>query len=183
MQLAFFLSLCTLFLTVQASAGTVIMNTSIGRDCYIATLQDPSPDNDRKGLATCNEAVAVTRDDKYNHVAAIVNRSDIRLRMMDFQAAVADAEQAIALDPNEPVAHLNRGAGMIGLKRYSDSISSLEKAISLDVKPLHLAYFDRALAREALHDIAGAYRDYKKALELNPGFQLAAQELVRFRVN
>jgi tetratricopeptide (TPR) repeat protein len=183
MRSTLLIPICTSFLIGHAVAGTVLMNASIGRDCYLATLQGSTPDNDRNGLAACNEAVAATYDDRDNHIAAIVNRSDIRLRMMDFQAAVADAEQAIALNPDQPVAHLNRGAGMVGLKRYSDSISSLDKAISLGVQPLHLAYFNRALAKEALHDIGGAYRDYKRSLELNPQFQLAAQELARFRVN
>ena len=183
MRLAFLVPLCTLFLTSHALAGTVIVTAGIGRDCYLATLQASSPYNDRNGLAACNEAVANSNDDKYNHIAAIVNRSDIWLRRMAFQEAVADAEQAIALDRNQPVAHLNLGAGLVGLKRYSNAISSLDMAISLGVRPLHLAYFDRALAKEALHDIRGAYWDYKKALELDPSFELATQELVRFKVN
>ena len=73
--------------------------------------------------------------------------------------AVEDAEQALALDPTEAVAHLNRGAGMVGLRRYQDAIAALDQAIALKIEPLQIAYFNRALAKEALGDVPGAYPD------------------------
>ena len=48
---------------------------------------------------------------------------------------------------------------------------------------VHLAYYNRGLAREKLNDPKGAYADYKKALELQPDFTLAADQLKRFTVN
>jgi tetratricopeptide (TPR) repeat protein len=47
---------------------------------------------------------------------------------------------------------------------------------------VHLAYYNRGLTKEKLNDVRGAYEDYKKALELNPTFTLAADQLKRFTV-
>ena len=44
------------------------------------------------------------------------------------------------------------------------------------------AYLDMGIAREALHDVPGAYANYKKAADYDPKFQLAADQLKRFTV-
>jgi tetratricopeptide (TPR) repeat protein len=163
-------------------AGTIIVNGAVGHDCYLGTMLEPTPENNRKAINACNEAVLNSQDDQFNLMAAYVNRADVRLRMLDFEAAVADSEKAIALDSNQPVAQLNRGAGMVGMKRYQDAVEALNQAITLNIDRMEVAYFNRALAREGMGDIQGAYQDYKKSLELNPKFALAAQELTRFTV-
>jgi Tfp pilus assembly protein PilF len=48
---------------------------------------------------------------------------------------------------------------------------------------VHLAYYNRGLAKEKLNDARGAYADYRKALELDPNFTLASEQLQRFLVN
>ena len=151
MRLIPFLSICALGLSgfcLPATAGTLIVNGSLGRDCYMATMLEPTVENNRKAIAACDLAVASTVDDEYSHMAAYVNRADVRLRMQDFQAAVARTpEQAIALVPSEGVAYLNRGAGMVGLKQYQDAVEVLTHAIALNVRPPEAAYFNRGLAK------------------------------------
>jgi tetratricopeptide (TPR) repeat protein len=115
-------------------------------------------------------------------VAAFVNRSDIRLRMKDFEGAASDAGQAITLQPQLAVAYLNRGAAFVGLQRDAEAIAMLDQAISIGTDTPELVYFNRALAREHLGDIKGAYLDYRMALRANPEFQLAADELTRFKI-
>ena len=166
--------------TAPAAAAIVVEVGSAGRDCYDATLQASTPDNDRSGLLVCQQAVE--SPNPQIRVAALVNRSDIRLRMQDFNGAVADAEQALALPSGLAVAHLNRGAGLVGLKRDADALPVFDRAIALGGDPAELIYYDRAMAKENLGDLKGAYADYRKALEINPKFQMAADELTRFKV-
>ena len=184
MRLFFLVSGCALLLSSPAFAGaiSIMVNGSQGRDCYLVTLQDSTPDNDRQGMAACDKAVEDSQSDSYNEMASLVNRADIRLRMKDYQGAVTDSEKAIILDPAQPVAHLNRGAAMVGLRRYPEAIAALDQAIALKIEPLQIAYFNRALAKEALGDVPGAYHDYKSAVAVDPKFLLANQELTRFSV-
>ena len=169
-------------LATAVSAATILVHASGARECYEATLLHASLLNDRSGIAACDRALEVQDLDANARLAVLVNRSDIHLRMLDFQAAALDAEQAIALDPELAAAYLNRGAAMVGLKRDADAVTALDKAVSLGTDHPELAYFNRALAKEGLGDVKGAYLDYRKALEADPKFQRAADELIRFRV-
>ncbi len=201
--------LCAFFLSTPVFATTIVVHGSLGQDCYLATLRDISPSDDPGIRTACDAAVNAPDADSYDHLAALVNRSDIRLRLKDFRGAVEDAERAIAYDSGlaathinraaelvdlkrhaEDVAHgsalaaahLNRGAGLLGLQRYDEAVAALDKALLLGLDHPELAHFNRALAKEALGDIKGAYLDYRQALEIAPKFQLAADELSRFRV-
>lgn len=174
--------LYALFLSTPVFAATIVVHGSVGEECYKATLRDFSSSDDPGIRTACDAAVNAPDADNYSHMAALVNRSDIRLRLKDFRGAVEDAERAISYDAGLAAAHLNRGAGLVGLKRYDEAIAALDKALLLGPDHPELAYFNRALAREALGDIKGAYLDYRKALDIAPKFQLAADELSRFQV-
>jgi tetratricopeptide (TPR) repeat protein len=177
------LSLLMLVAALPAIASTIVVGTSDTRACYFATLNGSTPALLKRGLNSCTRAISANADDAYLHAALLVNRSDIRLRMGDYGGAVADADASIALEPDLAAAYVNRGAGLIGLKHYRDAMPPLEKAILLDQGDrLQDAYFNRGLAREYLGDIQGAYRDYKKASELDPGFEPAKTQLMRFTI-
>jgi tetratricopeptide (TPR) repeat protein len=113
----------------------------------------------------------------------LANRAYIRLGMADYAGAVADADASLSLAPELAAAQLNRGAALIGLGRYQEALPSLEQAVALSSgDKLELAYYNRAIAREHLGDIKGAYFDYKKATELDPKFAPAQEQLTRFTV-
>ena len=66
---------------------------------------------------------------------------------------------------------------------YSWIIDSWDKAIALGAgNRLQMAYFDRGLARDYLGDMRGAYFDYRKAIEIDPEFAPAKEQLARFTV-
>ena len=166
------LGLLTVFMASPAFASTVMVGTSDTRACYFATLNSATPAQLQPGLDTCTRAISANADDAYLHAALLVNRSDIRLRMADYSGAVADADASIALQPDLAAAYVNRGAGLIGLRRYREALPPLEKAISLNQgDKLQEAFFNRGLAREYLGDIQGAYRDYKKASGIRSEFR------------
>jgi tetratricopeptide (TPR) repeat protein len=170
-------------LSSPATAGSVVvMSQDQGRSCYLQTLREASPENNRRGVAICGEAISESGDDSYNRAAALVNRAAIRLRIPDFPGVVADAEAAIALEPGIAEGYANRGAGLIGQGKYQDALVALNKAVELESPKSEIAYYNRAVAKEALGDIKGAYYDFKAAAEINSRFSLASEQLVRFRV-
>src|SRR6185312_17479632 len=81
---------CLVLAASPASAVTIMLHNSSGRDCYMATILEPTPENNRKALAACDQAVADAGagTDAYDHAAALVNRADVRLRTADYAGAV-----------------------------------------------------------------------------------------------
>ena len=184
MRAAFHLAICAalLFGSSNASqAASIFVNSTFGKQCYLATFHSSTPETDRKDIVACDLATAEAIDDS-DHYAALVNRADIRIRMKDFQGAADDSEKAIAMRPSRPSAFINRGAAFIGLRRYNIALLDLNKAIDLDTPDLQIVFYNRAMAKELLGDIRGAYLDYKKAVEVDPKFKLASDELSRFKV-
>lgn len=164
-----------------AAAAIVVEVGNAGRSCYEATLTTSSPESDRSAIATCNEAVANAAR-AHDQAAAYVNRSDIRLRMQDYDAAMTDAEKAMALEPSLGVAHFNRAAAMVGMKRDNEALTALDETLTLGGVDPELVYYNRAVVNEHMGDIKGAYLNYRKALAANPKFQRAAEQLTRFQV-
>jgi len=94
--------------------------------------------------------------------------------------AMQEFEQALALDPNNPDAHVGRGVGRLmapsGFGGDVDgSIADFEAAIARQPSPEAYYYLGEALKRKGSNDQAAAA--YKKALELQPGYPEAAKAL------
>jgi tetratricopeptide (TPR) repeat protein len=181
MRIAMLVSIAMLA-SEPAIAGVVVVSQDTGRKCYLQTLADLSPENIRQALAICSQAITDNGDDPHNRAAALVNRADIRLRLPDYPGVISDADAAIALEPSIAEAYANRGAGLIGERRFNEALIALNKAVDLESPSSEIAYYNRAIAKEALGDVKGAYYDFKAANDINSQFTLAAEQLVRFRV-
>jgi tetratricopeptide (TPR) repeat protein len=171
-----------LLTALPASAGMRVVGNTLGEECYQDTLLAPNPRRNADALAVCDRAVVDTTVNAYNQAANHVNRAEIRLRMANFQGALDDAEAALAIHDGIGTAYLNRGAGLVGLGRHAQALPDFDKALALGVDRPQLAYFDRAIARENVGDIKGAYLDYKKASEIDPRLEIARAQLSRFTV-
>ena len=163
---------------LPAKAVVIVVGGGAGAQCYAtAEFGDPFEAFDICSKALANQDMSV-RD----RAATYVNRSVVRLRVHDYNGAIADCDLSIARFPGFGEAYVNRGAALINLEMPKEALQALDKAIQLGLDKIHLAYYNRGLAKERLNDAKGAYEDYKKALELDPTFTLAAEELKRFTV-
>jgi len=169
---------------VVASAGpsqavTIVIGGGLATECYAtAEYGDAFTAFDICTRALSNQALSV-RD----RAATYVNRSVIRLRVRDYSGAVADCDQSIQRWPQLSEPYVNRGAALINMDRAQEALRDLDTAITKGLEKVHLAYYNRGLAKEKLNDARGAYADYRKALELDPNFTLASEQLQRFLVN
>ena len=164
---------------LPAEAVVIVVGGGAGAQCYsTAEFGDPFEAFDICSKALANQEISV-RD----RAATYINRSVVRLRVHDYNGAIADCDLSIARFPSFGEAYVNRGAALINLEMPKEALESLNKAIQLGLDKIHLAYYNRGLAKERLNDPRGAYEDYMKALELDPTFTLAAEELKRFSVN
>ena len=114
--------------------------------------------------------------------AAYINRGLLHLMRSEFDKAIADSNVALALDNNLPEAAINRGAALLQAHRPADAAVDFTHAIELAPTHLERVYFDRAMAREDMGDIKGAYADYRQASQLNPLWDKPKRELARFKV-
>ena len=165
--------------TSQSQAVTIVIGGGLATECYAtAEYGDAFTAFDICTRALSNQALSV-RD----RAATYVNRSVIRLRVRDFSGAIADVDQSIQRWPQLSEPYVNRGAALINLDRPQEALAELDKAIGMGLEKVHLAYYNRGLAKEKMNDARGAYADYRKALELDPNFTLANEQLQRFLVN
>ncbi len=177
-----FLLLAACFLLQPVAAATV-MQRDDARRCYLATMSELPAADIQQGLIDCSRAIADLDRAPDLRAGLLANRSDLKLKVQDFEGAIADAEASIVLDPDLGAAYLNKGAGLIGLKRYQEALGALEKAITLNKgERLQIAYFNRGLARDYMGDLKNAYFDYKKATEIDPSFEPANVQLNRFTI-
>lgn len=111
-----------------------------------------------------------------------VNRGVLHLVSGNYVAAEGDFDTALSIDPSLGEAYINRGAAQIAQRRWSQGIADIDRGLPLKPEQPEKAYFNRALAREQIEDIRGAYADYQKAIELAPTWTLPKEELKRFTV-
>ena len=169
-----------------ASAVVIVLGNGTGHQCYVQTILDPTPENTQNALTVCTQAVkdaqAAPESDPYDRAAAFVNRADIYLRLEKYAAAAEDARDALAIESDLAPAQVNLGAALVGLQRYDEAMTWLNKVIDANGGGQDLAYFNRGLAKESMGDIKGAYYDYLKAVEINPKMGVATEQLTRFKV-
>jgi tetratricopeptide (TPR) repeat protein len=158
---------------------TVVGDTSAAR-CSEAALSGRA---DEESVRFCNEAIDQGSLTRRNLLATYINRGDILMNRRDYAAARADFERAIEVDPAVGDAWVDRGAIAIIEHRFADGIADTTKGLELGgVEDPAKAYFNRAVAYEAIDDEKAAYFDYQQALALKPDWEAPKHELLRFTV-
>ncbi len=90
----------------------------------------------------------------------------------DDDRAVADADEAIRLDPAYAPAYRLRGNALFGKKDYDKALANYEKAVRLDPKSAPNRY-SRGNAWLFKKKFGKALADYQESARLDPGFSLA----------
>ncbi|MFN3211543.1 MAG: tetratricopeptide repeat protein [Henriciella sp.] len=164
-----------------ASAQVFVIGKGLGGECYQKTKDRYS--SFRASDEICTRALREQAMTRKNRAATYVNRGVLRMREGKYEQALADYADAVELMPNLGAAYLNEGAAHIYRKDFQLAIAPLDHAIALESPDLFAAYYNRAIARENSGDVAGAYYDFQKSLELKPGWELAERQLTRFSVD
>jgi tetratricopeptide (TPR) repeat protein len=177
------------FLFIAAAAGaiafpaeaaiTVIGNTA-ARTCYELTESAGTPSFD--SIARCDEALAGSLS-SYEQVATLVNRGILKLRLRQVDAAMADFDAAIARDPGQAEAYLNKGMAALHLDNgWQQAVPLFDTALGKGTSRPEIAYFGRAVAHEMGGQVKAAYFDYRQASRLAPKWGDPKAELARFTV-
>ena len=160
-------------------AGTVF-GTTAARKCYEAAA---FAGGGAGAISSCDEALQREQLTGGEHVATLVNRGILRSRADDAAGAIADFDDAIARDPQEGDAYLNKGVVLSRRPQgWGAALPLFALAIEKGSSRPDLAYYSRGVAHERLGNAAAAYADYKQASLLAPDWAAPLAELARFQV-
>jgi tetratricopeptide (TPR) repeat protein len=177
------LMLAMLAWTGPASANVTVLGGGFASECSrsakaAAELRAPQIE----AIHECDLALDAEVLSVHDAAATHVNRGVLYLARGKYVEARKDFDEAAAMEPGLGEAYVNRGAALIGLGRPADAVAEIDKGLALNPEQPEKAYFNRAIAKERLNDVKGAYLDYLKASELKPDWDAPKTELMRFRV-
>ena len=163
-----------------ASAAVVVLGNSDARLCYEAADSPMLPV--LRDLRRCDEALLHETLTNYEMVATHVNRGILQLRRGAIDLAISDFDRAIAMDPNQPEAYLNKGAALLRRENAAEAMNLFTMALARNTTRPALAHYGRGIANESLGNLNAAYRDYTEASRIAPDWNEPRAELTRFRV-
>jgi tetratricopeptide (TPR) repeat protein len=162
-----------------ANAAVTVIGHGLGAACYQAAEFGADP---HAAIDTCTMALEQEPLAPSDRAATYVNRGILRARTGDSETALDDYNRGLTLDAALGDGYVDRGTVYILLQRYDEALKDINKGIEIGAHKPHIAYYDRAIVDEAMGNVRAAYLDYKKAVELEPDFTLASEQLSRFKV-
>ena len=131
---------------------------------------------------TCDHALVEDQLQGRDLAGTYVNRGVLRMAVNQYDGAESDFQKSIAIDPSLGEAWVNLGALKIARHDFAGGIADIDKGLALGPQEPEKAYYNRALADEALDNETAAYYDYTKAAQLKPTWEPPRTELTRFTV-
>lgn len=162
-----------------AAASEVTIGAGFAESCYRAAAAHESGNGP---IEACDRALAEQLLGLQDRVATLVNRGILHMVRANPASADADFDAALALDPNQADAWLNKAVLQLRTGKAVDALPMVQRAIDLKTRRPALAYFVRAMAHEQGGNIRAAYEDLKRAQALEPGWKDPQIELRRFQV-
>lgn len=177
-----FLACVSLALPFAATAKDFVV---LGKKVFAGTCEREAsaelmlPD----ALQYCDRSLAEEDLTYEQRIATIVNRGVVKYRSGDLDGAMADFEHVLGQQSDQPDALINKGLVTLSQGGSPGSaLALLNAGIAGGPSMPWVGYYGRAFAFEVGRNDALAYRDYKQALELRPGFRPAKEALSRFTV-
>lgn len=170
-----------LLLSGPAVAAVTVIGDTSARLCYESAEARVMPEP--SSLARCDVALSEENLSEADRTATLVNRGILRMRMNRFPAAHADFDAAIARDPGQAEAYVNKGMAMIRQgDDWDGAIAQFNTALERRTRRPAVVYFGRAFAYEMKGRVKAAYLDYREANRLEPSWRDPKAELARFTV-
>lgn len=171
-----------LLVIASGAAAQVTVFTSSSSESFGCSLAARHAHATRESVKGCTMAIEHEGLTGRELAGTYVNRGVLYLVSRDYRAAQQDFDTALSIDPGLGEAYINRGATEIAQRQWQAGIVDIDKGLPMKPEQPEKAYFNRALAKEQLEDIKGAYADYMTANQLAPTWDLPKDELKRFTV-
>lgn len=162
-----------------ADAARITIGSTMARACYEAAEAHRVDLNSKR---LCDMALTEEGLTYHDLTGTHVNRGILFMLSGDLDMADRDYDRALALDPKEPEAWLNKGINALKRGDSQIALGFVEKAIGLRTRKPAVAYYMRAIAHEEAGNVRAAYADLQRARQLDPAWPLPVVELQRYRV-
>jgi tetratricopeptide (TPR) repeat protein len=161
----------------EAQAAGQALGASQASRCFTFARQGSVT---RAAVDACGIALTEEPLTPRSRAGTLVNRGVLHMNRGDHEAAGADFEAALQLQPRLGEAYFNRGSLRVAVGRLAEGVADIDESLRLGFDQPEKAYYNRAVAREKLSDPRGAYEDYREAARLKPDWELPRAELARF---
>ena len=162
-----------------AAASVITIGNGLARSCYLATEARQASFS---SISICDQALEDATLIRHDLAATHVNRGIMYLLRKEHDAAGRDFDRAIAIDPGQPEAWLNKAVLEMRLGRTAAALPLASRAVELNTTRPALAYYIRGIAHEAAGDVKAAYADLRRAQQLEPEWSYPTEELKRYKV-
>lgn len=125
------------------------------------------PDTPDGRIRSCTKLIESSTESAQNRAIAYINRGTLRLDNGDVDGAMADYNQAIAIDPKHANAYNGRGNAYQDKGDVDRAMADYNQAVAIDPKHAN-AYNGRGNAYQRKGDIDRAIADYDQAIALDP---------------
>ena len=178
MRMHYFLLPAAVIAASPASANIQVLGNTLARACFEAA---ESNRDYMDGLRHCDQALRQSLFDN-DRVATHVNRGILRMRLGNLDGAIADFDEAIAQDPEQAEAYLNKGWALLRRDGWNDAVPLFTIALEKRTARPAVAHLGRGMAYETGGKFKLAYNDYREASALAPKWERPRDELSRFQV-
>ena len=170
-----------LFIATMALAGVgpshaQMSVTTLGATDAAACYRNAQSDFE-SDTGPCDKALSDRSMTRGDRVKTLVNRGIILNRNGNLNAALADFEEALDIDSTLAEAYLNRGNSYFLAGHFDDALADYQRALDLDISKPWAAWYNIGLVFDAKKEPEKAQEAYRKALNENPSFVLAAEKL------
>jgi tetratricopeptide (TPR) repeat protein len=166
--------------TTWPSASLLASGTADSCAAASAAAQEGARVSDA-ALENCSLAVKYAIHDGAR-AEVLSNRSVLYYARGEYDAALADNTAALKINDRMAEAIVNRGSIYLVQHRPQAAAANFDRALMFSPAHPEKVYFNRALAREDMGDLNGAYADYAQAARLAPQWDQPRREMTRFTI-
>lgn len=165
---------------MNAAVGAVLtLGGPLSQNCYEAAKYGTANAFAIEGCTRALEEEALGPADR---AATYVNRGIVHMSRNRASTADADFDAALAIDPRLADAYLNKGFLRIRSGNGREALALIQQGLDLGATEKAVAWFGRGVAYEQMGDYSKAYRDFQRARELAPDWDMPADYLASYRV-
>ena len=173
------LSLSTFAFPAAADVPSYTLGGSAAQTCYVSAAEHR---HDEVSIRECTSALDDKSLTSFDRAGTLVNRGILFLFAGNSQLAVRDFDDAIALDPLQAEAWLDKAVALVNGGNSGAALELADHALKLRTQKPALAYYVRGLAYEQQGQLRAAYASLQTARRLAPEWNEPKDELSRYRI-
>jgi tetratricopeptide (TPR) repeat protein len=164
---------------LAADVPAITLGGSAAQTCYYSAAERR---HDEMAIQTCTTALDDKALTNFDRAGTLVNRGIVYLFAGNSTLAVRDFDDAIAMDPQQAEAWLDKAVAFVNAGNSAAALDLADHALKLRTQKPALAYFVRGLAYEQQGQLRSAYTSLQTARRLDPNWNEPKDELSRYRV-